>query len=305
MSLKASHAGMPQPSGPGAWGLLAAVALVLLSLWPPLQALMPEWTLPTRLSFLMLAAALWGHRRHPRLAAAVSAGAALLVLASALIPGLPHGPAGIGRPPGWPLLQLGLASGGLVVWSITQPPAGRAGWTWLGAAGQLGVALAAWGGADLSWPIRGLLAWLAAAGLWLAWVQPVPAALLRALEGLLHRLRQREPAGGASDPGLPTAGAAPPLASPAEPEPVALSRGLLQLAGWGMAMVSLGEEPRIIASNPAFAALLGHDVEGLEGMLERRCVAPSCWVALATARAQAQIQGGAQVELRHRHRNGH
>ncbi|WP_374429947.1 PAS domain-containing sensor histidine kinase [Ideonella dechloratans] len=306
MSLKASHAGMPQPSGPGAWGLLAAVALVLLSLWPPLRALMPEWTLPTRLSFLMLAAALWGHRRHPRLAAAVAAGAALLVLASALIHGLAHGPAGIGRPPGWPLLQLGLASGGLVVWSITQPPAGRAGWTWLGAAGQLGVALAAWGGADLSWPIRGLLAWLAAVGLWLAWVQPVPAALLRALEGLLHRLQQHAPAAeGAADPGLPAAGAAPPLALPVEPEPVALSRSLLQLAGWGMAMVSLGEEPRIIASNPAFATLLGHDVEGLEGMLERRCVAPSCWVALATARAQAQIQGGAQVELRHRHRNGH
>ena len=306
MSLKASHAGMPQPPGLAVVGLVAAGALVLASLWPPLRALMPEWTFPTRLSFLMLAVALWGRRRHPRLAAAVAAGAALLVLASGLIHGLAHGPAGIGRPPGWPLLQLGLAGGGLVVWSVAQSPAGRAGWTWLGAAAQLGVALAAWGTADLSWPLRGLLALLAAAGLRLAWGQALPTAVLQGLEALLHRLRQHTPAPeGASDRGPSTPGAAHPSpALPAETGPLALSRSLLQLAGWGMAMVSLGEEPRIMACNPAFAGLLGHGVEGLEGMLERRCVAPACWVALATARAQALIQGSAQVELRHRHRNG-
>lgn len=305
MSLKARHAGTPQSPDLATVGLIVAGCLTLASLWPPLQVLLPEWTLPARLAFLMLAVALCKCQAHPRAAAAVAAGAALLVLTSGLFHGLAHALAATPQPPGWPMLPLGLAWAGLVVWASAQPLAGRAGWVWLGAAGQVSVAGAGWWGPGLSWPTQGLMTLLALGGIWQAGTLPAPAFLLRLLEGLLRRLRQREGA-----PSLhPVPPPSPPLPSPsptmAESDPLALSRSLLQLAGWGMAMVSLGDEPRLMACNPAFAGLLGHEVRTLEGMLERRCVVPACWVGLATARAQALIQGSAQVELRHRHRDGH
>lgn len=307
MSLNARPPGMPQPPDLAAAGLVAAGVLTLASLWPPVQASLPEWSLPTRLAFLMVVGALWGRRAHPRLAAALAAGATLLVLTAGLFHGLAHALTGTAWPPvGWPSLQLGLALAGLLVSGCTGSAPARAGWIWLGAAAQLGVAIAAWATPGLSWPTRAVLALLALGGLWLARSRPAPTGVIRLLEGSLRWLRQHEVA---SDHPAPTESGPPVAAQGSDPppaaDPVALSRSLLQLAGWGMAMVSLGEEPRILACNPAFAGLLGHGVEGMEDMLERRCVVPACWVALATARAQALIQGSAQVELRHRHRNGH
>ncbi|WP_022981839.1 PAS domain S-box protein [Ideonella sp. B508-1] len=292
---------MPQPPDLAAAGLVVAGVLTLASLWPPVQAWLPEWSLPTRLAFLMVVGALWGRQAHPRLAAALAAGATLLVLVAALSQGLAHASADATWPPaGWASLRLGLALAGLLAWGCTGPAPARAGWIWLGAAAQLGVATSAWAAPGPSWPTRAVLALLALGALWLARSQPVPAGLIRRLEGGLNWLRQHPGPSHLPAPPVAAPGTAP--AAPADPRE--LSRSLLQLAGWGMAMVSLGEEPRILACNPAFAGLLGHDVEALEGLLERRCLVPACWVALATARAQALIQGSAQVELRHRHHNG-
>ncbi|MCO5975431.1 PAS domain-containing sensor histidine kinase [Ideonella oryzae] len=282
MTFEARPAGTSQPPDLAAvGGLVVAVALILAPAWPPLQALLPEWTIPTRLAFLMLAGAWWGRWAHPRLAATAAAGAALLVLASGLVQGLSHVLVGTAAPLGPFLLQTGLILGSGVAWCGAQAAGRRSGLAWVLAAGLLAVALAAWLTPGLSWSVRGLLALLAAAG---------------------FRLAGAQPDGPVAAPAPPQPPSPPP---PAEPDPAALSRSLLQLAGWGMAMVSLDEDPRIIACNAAFAGLLGHGVERLEDTLERQCVVPACWVALATARAQALIQGSAQVELRHRHRNGH